>query len=70
MAYYSPELIQTMQAVLNEVASRIPVGPAAQGIKAQVAECILKAAAEGQTTYDGLMAVASDHIQTIITFLA
>jgi hypothetical protein len=34
-----------------------------------LAECILKAAAEGQTSYDGLIAVASDQIQTILSLL-
>ncbi len=70
MAAYSPELIQVMRAVLDDVMTKIPLGPAAQEIKAQMAECILKAAAEGQTTYDGLLAVASDQIQAIISMLS
>lgn len=69
MANYSPELIQLMRAVLDEVMTKIPVDQATQGIKAHVAECILKAAAEGQTTYDGLLVAASDQLQAIISML-
>ena len=69
MASYSPELIQTMRAALDEVMTRIPADQATPGIKAHMAEFILKAAAEGQTTYDGLLAAASEQIQTIISML-
>jgi hypothetical protein len=34
-----------------------------------MAEVILKAAAGGQTSYDGLLASASDQIQTILSML-
>jgi hypothetical protein len=61
MQSYSPELIQTMRAALDEVMTKIPVEQAMPGIKATVAECILKAAANGQTSYDGLIAAASEH---------
>jgi hypothetical protein len=69
MASYSPELIQTMRAALDEVMTKIPADQATPGIKAHMAEFILKAAAEGQTTYDGLLAAASEQIQTIISML-
>ena len=48
MQSYSPELIQTMRAALDEVMTKIPLEQATPGIKAAVAECILKAAANGQ----------------------
>ena len=51
MQSYSPELIQTMCAALDEVVTKIPVEQAIPGIKAALAECILKAAANGQTSY-------------------
>jgi hypothetical protein len=38
-------------------------------IKARMAEFILRAAAEGQTSYDGLIAAASDQVQSIIAML-
>ena len=69
MPSYSPELIQIMRAALDEVMTKVPVEHATPGIKAHMAELILKAAAEGQTSYDGLLAVASDQIQTILSTL-
>jgi len=69
MPSYSPELIQIMRAALEEVMTKIPLEQTTPGIKAALAECILKAAAEGQTSYDDLVAVASEQIQTIISML-
>jgi hypothetical protein len=69
MPSYSPEFVQTMRAALDDAMTRVPVDHATPGIKAQMAELILKAAAEGQTTYDGLVAAASDQIQTIISMV-
>jgi hypothetical protein len=69
MAVYDPELIQIMRAALDEVMTRIPVEQATQGTKAAMAEFILKAAAQGLTTYDGLLAAASDQIQAIVSML-
>jgi hypothetical protein len=46
-----------------------PLGAGNAGNKAAVAECILKAAANGQTSYDGLIAAASEQIQTILSML-
>lgn len=67
MPVYSPELIQVMRAALEEVMTKIP--NATPGIKAHMAEIILKAAAEGQTTYESLIATASDQIQAVISML-
>jgi hypothetical protein len=69
MPSYSPELIQTMRAALEEVMTKIPLEQATPGIKAALAEYILRAAAEGQTNYEGLVAAASDQIQTILSML-
>jgi len=69
MASYGPELIQTMRAVLDEVMTKIPVDQVTPGLKAHMAQIILKAAAEGQTSYDRLLASASDQIQTILSML-
>jgi hypothetical protein len=66
MPSYSPELIQIMRAALDEVMTKIPLDQATPGIKAHMAEFILKAAANGQTSYDGLLAAASDNIQAIL----
>jgi hypothetical protein len=69
MPSYSPELIQTMRAALEEVMTRIPADHATPGIKARMAEIILKAAADGQISYEGLVAAASEQIQTILSML-
>jgi hypothetical protein len=58
-----------MRAALEEVMTRIPADRATPGIKAQMAELILKAAADGQTSYEGLIAAASNQIQTILSLL-
>ncbi len=58
-----------MRAALDEVMTKIPAEQATPGIKAHMAELILKAAAEGQTSYEGLLAAASDQIQTILSML-
>ena len=67
MASYGPELIQTMRTVLDEVMTKIPVQQVTPGLKAHMAEVILKAAAEGQTSYDALLASASNQIQTVLS---
>ena len=67
MPPFSPELVQTMRAVLEEAMTSVPLEQATPGIKAHVAECILRAAAQGQTTYDGLLAAAADQLQSIVS---
>jgi hypothetical protein len=69
MPSYSPELIQAMRAALDEVITKVPVEQATPGIKAALAEYILRAAAEGQTNYESLVAAASDQIPTILSML-
>jgi hypothetical protein len=69
MSDYSPELIQIMRAALDDVMTKLPVDHASVAIKARMAEYILKAAAGGQTSYDALLASASDHIQTVLSML-
>jgi hypothetical protein len=69
MPSYSPELVQTMRAALDEVMTRIPAEQATPGVKAYMAELILKAAADGQTSYEGLLMAASAQIQTVLSQL-
>ena len=70
MPSFSPELIQVMRAALDEVMTTIPAEQATATFKVHMAEFILKAAAQGQTTYEGLLAAASSQIQTILSMLA
>ena len=67
MPPFSPELVQTMRAVLEETMTSVPLEQATPGIKVHVAECILRAAAQGQTSYDGLLAAAADQLQSIVS---
>jgi len=69
MPSFSPAMIQTMRAALDEVMTKIPLEQGTPGIKAALAECILKSAAAGQTSYDGLVAAASEQIQSIVSML-
>jgi hypothetical protein len=69
MPAYGPEVIDVMRSALDAVMTKIPVDQATPAIKARMAEFILKAAAEGQTTYDGLLAAASEQIHTILAML-
>ena len=67
MPSFDPELIQLMRNALEEVMTRVPLEYSMPATKAYLAECILKAAAQGQTSYDGLLAAAADQIQTALS---
>jgi hypothetical protein len=67
---YSSELTQTMRDALEAVMATVPADQSILGLKAAVAQCILQAAAHGQTSFDGLVASASDQLQTIISILS
>jgi hypothetical protein len=65
----NPELVQTMRAALEAVMARVPADQSVFGLKAAMAEVILKAAAHGHTSFDGLVALASDQIQSVVAML-
>jgi len=58
-----------MRAALDEVMTKVPLEQATPGIKAALAEYILKAAAEGETDYEGLVAAGSDQIHTLLSMV-
>lgn len=66
MPSFSPELVRVMRAALEQVMTYVPPEYATTAVKAYLAECILKAAAQGQTSFDGLVAAAADQIQTVV----
>jgi len=70
MPAFNPELVRLMRVVLEEVMTRVPVEQATPGIKAHLAEIILKAAAQGVTSYDGLIAAATSQLQTIVAMMS
>lgn len=69
MSHYSPQLVQTMRDALETAMTKVPLDRATPGVKAHLAEIILLAAAGGLTSFEGLVAVASAQIQTIISTL-
>jgi hypothetical protein len=54
--------VEVMKHALDEAMIKVPKEHSTPAIKAYLAECILKAAANGQTSYDGLVASAADKI--------
>ncbi|WP_245471864.1 MULTISPECIES: hypothetical protein [Bradyrhizobium] len=50
--------------------TKVPADLVTISTKAFLAECILKAAAQGHTNYADLVAAATDHIQTIASMFS
>ncbi len=67
MRQFAPQLIQDMRNALEDVMTRVPMEYSTMAVKVYLAECILKAAADGHTSYNELMVAASDQIQTAIS---
>ena len=67
MPQFDPRLISLMKNALEDVMSRVPLEHATPAAKAYLAECILKAAAQGHTTYNELVLAATDQIQVIVS---
>jgi hypothetical protein len=70
MQQFDPQLIQVMRGVLEDIMTRVPTEQSTQAVKAYLAECILKAAAQGHTSYDALMAVAADRMHVILSLFS
>src|ERR1700692_2115602 len=62
-----PELIKQRTNVLDEIIPAIPVDDRTSALVAHVGECILKAAAEEQASYETLLAAASAEMGAIST---
>jgi hypothetical protein len=56
-----------LRKALEEVMTRVPLEYSTPATKAYLAECILKAAAQGHTSYNDLVAVSADQIQVIVS---
>ena len=67
MPQFDPELIQLMRSVLDEVMTKVPLEVSGTTAKAYLAEVILKAAAQGHTNYNELIAAATDQIQAMLS---
>jgi hypothetical protein len=59
-----------MRAVLEEAMTKVPAEQATTVTKAYMAEFILKAAAQGLTSYEGLMAAVINQLPTILSMFS
>lgn len=69
MPIFSPELIALMRSVLDDAMSQVPPSVSNATTKVLLAEAILKAASQGQTSYNELFSAATDQIQSIVDTL-
>ncbi len=70
MPQFDPQLIQIMKRALEDIMTRVPMEHSTPAAKAYLAECILRAAAQGQTSYDGLISAAADQLHTILSMFS
>ena len=64
---FTPQLIRDMRHALDDVMARVPSEYTTTAVKVYLAECILRAAAQGHTNYSELVTAAADQIQTAIS---
>ena len=67
VAKFDPQLAYIMRNALEEVMTKVPPEYATSSTKAYLAECILKAAAQGHTSFEDLVAGAADQIQNALS---
>ena len=70
MPQFAPQLIQDMRNALEDVMTRVPMEYSTTAVKVYLAECILKAAAQGHTSYNELIVAATDQIQVAISLFS
>jgi hypothetical protein len=64
---FDAELIEVMRNALEVVMTKVPTEHSTQAIKVYLAEFILKAAAQGRTMHNELVAVAAEQIPRAIS---
>jgi hypothetical protein len=69
MPQFDSELVQLMRTVLEDAMTKVPLEISGTTTKAYLAEVILRAAAEGQTSYADLIAAALSQIHTLTSLL-
>jgi hypothetical protein len=67
MPQFEPQLVQEMRKALEDVMTRVPTKYSTLAVKVYLAECILKAAAQGHISYSELVAAAADQVQVAIS---
>ena len=58
MTQFSPQLVKVMRSALEEAMRKVPLEYSSSATKIFLAERILKATAQGQTSYDEFVAAA------------
>ena len=64
---FNPALIEVMRNALEEIMTGVPLEHSTPATKAYLAECILRAAANGQVKYEELVAAAADQLPTALS---
>jgi hypothetical protein len=67
VAKFDPQLAYIMRHALEEAMTKVPPEYSTSSTKAYLAECILKAAAQGHTSFEDLVAAAADQIQNALS---
>jgi len=67
VAKFDPQLAYIMRNALEEVMTKVPPEYSTSSTKAYLAECILKAAAQGHTSFEDLVVVAADQMQNALS---
>jgi hypothetical protein len=67
VAKIDPQFVDVMRRALEEVMTKVPLEYSTSSTKAYLAECILKAAAQGRTTFDELVVAASAQVQSALS---
>jgi hypothetical protein len=70
MPQFDPALIEVMKKVLEDTMIRVPSEHSTPAAKAYFAEFILKAAAQGQTSYDALIIAAAAQIEVFVSLFS
>ena len=70
MQKFDPQLVQVMRSALEEVMTKVPLEYSTSATKAYLAECILKAAAQGRISFDELVDAAANQIEQAISRFA
>ena len=65
-----PRAYRTHEKVLEDTMTRVPLEHSTPAAKAYLAECILKAAAQGQTSYDALIVAAANQIEVFVSLFS
>ena len=70
MPKFEAQLVQDMRNALEDVMTRVPSKYSTIAVKVYLAECILRAAAQGHINYNELVTAAVDQIEVAISLFA